>query len=62
MPDSSPIPDEEKRAQIVERLRKMVQRYPEVSGYRLQPDPIVVEGIIQGLARSQLAHGLSYCP
>lgn len=62
MTDSNSLPDENQRNQIVERLRKMVQRYPEVSGYHLQPDASVVEGIVQGLARSQLAHGLSYCP
>lgn len=62
MTSSTQLSGEEERNQIVERLRKMVQRWPEVSGCRLQPDASVVEGIIQGLARSQVAHGLSYCP
>ena len=62
MTESPQLPGEEERNQIVERLRKMVHRWPEVSGCYLQPDATVVEGIIQGLTRSQLAHGLSYCP
>lgn len=62
MTNSTQLPGEEERNQISERLRKMVQRWPKVSGCYLQPDPSVVEGIIQGLVRSQLAHGFSYCP
>jgi ferredoxin-thioredoxin reductase catalytic subunit len=62
MADSTQESSEEQRNQIVERLRKMVHRWPEVSGCYLQPDASVVEGVIQGLARSKLAHGFSYCP
>jgi ferredoxin-thioredoxin reductase catalytic subunit len=62
MTDSISQSAEAERIAIVERLRKMVQRYPEISGYHLQPDPTVVEGIVQGLVRSQLAYGHSYCP
>jgi len=52
----------ETEEQIVERLRKMVHRWPEVSGCYLQPEAHVVEGIIHGLARSQMMFGHSYCP
>jgi len=48
--------------QVIERLRRMVHRWPEVSGCFLQPEEGVVEGIIRGLARSQIMHGRSYCP
>lgn len=61
MTDNTQLPEEEEN-RIIERLRKMVQRWPAVSGCYLQPDPNIVEGIIQGLARSQLTHGYSYCP
>jgi ferredoxin-thioredoxin reductase catalytic subunit len=60
MPVSTPKEDE--RPRIVERLRKMVQRWPSVSGYHLNPDPTVVEGVVQGLVRSVMAHGVPYCP
>jgi len=54
--------NEELETQIFERLRKMVHRWPEVSGCYLQPEAHVVEGIIHGLARSQMMFGHSYCP
>ena len=56
------IPRPEERPQVEERLRKMVQRWPQVSGYHLNPEPAVVEGIVQGLVRSVMAHGYPYCP
>lgn len=62
MPNNLPLPRPEDRLKIEERLRKMVRRWPEVSGYRLQPDPDVVEGIVQALARSTMMHGRGYCP
>ena len=40
----------------------MVQRYVEVSGYHLNPEPVVVHGIVQGLVRNVLRYGVSYCP
>ncbi len=49
-------------SQIIERLYKMVRRWPEVSGCYLQPEAHVVDGIIHGLARSQMMFGHSYCP
>ena len=56
------VPGPQDRPAIEERLRKMVRRWPEVSGYHLNPDETVVEGIVQGLVRSVLARGLPYCP
>lgn len=50
------------RAMVEARLRKMVERWPAVSGYRLNPDPTVVDGIVKGLVRSSIAYGYPYCP
>jgi len=57
-----PVPSPEDRPKVEARLRKMVQRWPQVSGYHLNPDPTVVEGIVQGLVRSVMALGYPYCP
>lgn len=46
----------------IERLHRMVRRWTERTGYRLNPEPEVVEGIIQALARSSTTHGVPYCP
>ncbi len=62
MPATISIPTPEERPQVVERLRKMVRRWPSVSGYHLHPDSTVVEGIVQGLVRSTMAYGFPYCP
>ena len=62
MPTEVSAPGLGERPMVEERLRKMVRRWPQVSGYHLQPDPEVVEGIVQGLVRSVMAHGLPYCP
>jgi ferredoxin-thioredoxin reductase catalytic chain len=62
MPGRLPIPKPEERPQVEARLRKMVQRWPEVSGYHLNPDPVVVEGIVQALVRSVMRTGYPYCP
>lgn len=50
------------RAMVEARLRRMVERWPEVSGYRLNPDATVVDGIVKGLVRSVISYGLPYCP
>jgi len=50
------------RDRIVERLYRMVRRWTENSGYRLNPEAEVVEGIVQALARSTMTHGVPYCP
>lgn len=48
--------------QIEERLHRMVRRWPEVSGYHLNPDQEIVAGIVRALTRSALAYGVPYCP
>ena len=57
-----PVPSPEDRPKVEARLRKMVQRWPRVSGYYLNPEPTVVEGIVQGLVRSAMAFRYPYCP
>ena len=51
MVSTLPIPGPEERPKVEERLRRMVRRWPEVSGCLLQPDPDTVEGIVQALVR-----------
>ena len=55
-------PDATERERILERLNRMVRRWPEVSGCHLNPDPVVVEGVVGALAQSVLDSGYSYCP
>jgi len=62
MVSTLPIPGPEERPKVEERLRRMVRRWPEVSGCLLQPDPDTVEGIVQALVRSTMLHGRAYCP
>jgi len=50
------------RERITERLNRMVRRWPQVSGCHLNPDPVVVEGVVGALAQSVLDSGYSYCP
>ena len=57
-----PAPKPEDRPRILERLRRMVRRWPQVSGYHLNPDDTIVEGIVQSLTRSTMDHGVPYCP
>ncbi|MBM3190610.1 MAG: hypothetical protein FJZ90_18075 [Chloroflexi bacterium] len=49
-------------AQIEARLHRMVRRWPEVSGYHLNPDADIVAGIVRALTRSSVAYGVPYCP
>lgn len=55
-------PDATERERIIERLNRMVRRWPEVSGCHLNPDPVVVEGVVGALAQSVVETGYSYCP
>jgi ferredoxin-thioredoxin reductase catalytic subunit/glutaredoxin len=59
---SDPNIPHEDPARIEARLRRMVQRWPDISGYRLNPDAEIVEGIIRALARSTTLYGYPYCP
>ena len=56
------LPGPEDRPKVVDRLRRMVRRWPKVCGCHLNPDPGVVEGIVHGLTRSVMAEGVPYCP
>ncbi|MBC7236389.1 MAG: hypothetical protein H5T69_11145 [Chloroflexi bacterium] len=58
MQDSAAV--EEHR--IEARLHKMVRRWSEVSGYHLNPEQMVVDGIVRALERHVLLHGYPYCP
>ncbi|MFH1084593.1 MAG: glutaredoxin domain-containing protein [Chloroflexota bacterium] len=60
----SPIapPRPEDQPKVEERLRKMTRRWPEITGYHLNPEPAVVEGIVRALVRHTMAHGYPYCP
>ncbi len=40
----------------------MVREYAQRSPYFLNPDKVVVENIIAGLARNKIKHGYAYCP
>jgi ferredoxin-thioredoxin reductase catalytic chain len=62
MPGRLEIPQEEDRPQVLERLRKMVQQWPKVSGYHLNPDAQIVEGIVGALVRSVMKYGYPFCP
>ncbi|HHX42389.1 MAG TPA: hypothetical protein GX714_00155 [Chloroflexi bacterium] len=62
MPSNPSLSRPTDRARVEARLRKMVERWPRVSGCLLQPDPTIVEGILQALVRSTMQHGLGYCP
>ncbi len=62
MPGRLEIPKEEDRPQVHERLHKMVQQWPKVSGYHLNPDAEIVDGIVGGLVRSVMKYGYPFCP
>jgi ferredoxin-thioredoxin reductase catalytic subunit len=59
---SDPSPNTQQRSEIEARIRKMVKRWPDVSGYHLNPDEIVVKGVTNALVNSAMAHGFNYCP
>ncbi|GAB4353855.1 MAG: ferredoxin-thioredoxin reductase catalytic domain-containing protein [Candidatus Abyssubacteria bacterium] len=45
-----------------ERLLRGSEKYATRAGYKLSPDPQVVETIITGLARNKAKYGRAYCP
>jgi len=51
--------DEERVRSSVER---MAARYVERSPFCLNPDKVVVESIIAGLAKNKMKYGYAYCP
>lgn len=44
------------------RVERMVHRYVERGPYRLYPDPVRVEAVLEGLARNLAQYGRMYCP
>jgi ferredoxin-thioredoxin reductase catalytic chain len=40
----------------------MVRRYVERGRYRLNPDPVTVEHVVNGLVSNLMQHGRAYCP
>lgn len=57
-----PIPAPEDRPKVEERLRNATRRWCEITGYHLNPEEAVVEGIVQALVRSTMTYGYPYCP
>lgn len=47
---------------LTDRARRMVQRYAEVSPYRLNPRQSTWEGIVRALGRQAFGLGWPYCP
>jgi len=45
-----------------QELRKKLQEYADKSGFKLNPNEKVVEGIISGLLRNRKFKGDIYCP
>jgi ferredoxin-thioredoxin reductase catalytic subunit len=50
------------KEKVLDRARKLVQRYVEISPYHLNPDPVVVENVVRGLAENMIKYGRWYCP
>ncbi|RJP17147.1 MAG: ferredoxin:thioredoxin reductase [Candidatus Abyssobacteria bacterium SURF_5] len=45
-----------------ERLLKGSEKYATRAGYKLNPDPELVDTIITGLANNKFKHSRAYCP
>ena len=48
--------------ELIERARRMAQRYAQVSPYRLNPDDSVWQGVVRGIGRQARTFGWPYCP
>ena len=44
------------------QLRKVLSRYAEPQGFKLNPDEKVVDSVIQGLLKNEAKYGYRYCP
>lgn len=44
-----------------ERLLNNYRRYAELKGYRLNPDPDIVNMLIRGQLKIEMKHGYRYC-
>ena len=45
-----------------EKVRKFIERYAEMSGFKLNPSKETIEIVIEGLARNRENYGKQYCP
>ncbi len=52
----------QKETQDVKELRKKLGAYAKQSGFRLNPDDKIVNGIIKGLLKNKKEKGELYCP
>ncbi|MBU2567595.1 MAG: ferredoxin:thioredoxin reductase [Elusimicrobia bacterium] len=48
--------------QAKERIRRVIEKYCSVTGYKLNPDAEIVETVLEGLARNKIKYGRYYCP
>lgn len=55
-------PSKREKDNILSSVRKMVTRYVEQSPFFLNPDEVVVENVLNGLAMNMLRYGSMYCP
>jgi len=44
------------------KMKKFAEKYAEKSGYRLNPDPEILEMILEGLVNNKEEYGRQYCP
>jgi ferredoxin-thioredoxin reductase catalytic subunit len=44
------------------KITESVEKYANKAGYRLNPDPEALDGIIDGLVENVEKHGKRYCP
>ncbi|MFC1566395.1 ferredoxin-thioredoxin reductase catalytic domain-containing protein [bacterium] len=54
--------DKEELEKTKQKIRKRIEKYVQISGYKLNPDKEIVETIIQGLAVNLITHGYAFCP
>ena len=50
------------KEKIRSSVKRMTAKYAERSIFCLNPDEVVVENIIAGLARNKMKYGYAYCP
>ena len=43
-------------------LKDFYQRYADLNGFLLQPDPILLDHVLEGLLQREKAYGLRFCP
>ena len=45
-----------------QELKQFSQEYADEKGFRLQPDPKLLDGILTGLLKNEEKHGFRACP